>query len=163
MGYFSDSRRNWAGAFWAATAIPLVLDPSNPIWDESGWWEEQFGAPFAPLGPSGGNDYFTPNFWAGRGSETVGRRGPGTSPKVSPIIRGTCSAQSSKLILPKMLPWTPPLRKRNFELGLRSRWKPVLLRRANTVVAGTYPGKWSELTCMQESFFYIIVAWWRAL
>ena len=110
MGYFSDSRRNWAGAFWVATAIPLVLDPSNPIWDESGWWEEQFGAPFAPLGPSGGNDYFTPNFWAGRGSERVGRRGPGTSPKVSPIIRGTCSAQSSKLILPKMLPWTPPLK-----------------------------------------------------
>ena len=36
MGYFSDSRRNWAGAFWAATAIPLVLDQSNPIWDESG-------------------------------------------------------------------------------------------------------------------------------
>ena len=108
MGYFSDSRRNWAGAFWAATAIPLVLDPSNPIWDESGWREEQFGAPFAPLGPSGGNDYFTPNFWVGRGSETVGRRGPGTSPKVSPIIRGTCGAQSLKLILPKILPWTPP-------------------------------------------------------
>ena len=110
MGYFSDSRRNWAGAFWAATAIPLVLDPSNPIWEESGWWEEQFGAPYAPLGPSGGNDYFTPNFWAGRGSETVGRRGPRTSPKVSPIIiRGTCGAQSSNLILQKNLPWTPPL------------------------------------------------------
>ena len=92
MGYFSDLRRNWAGAFWAATAIPLVLDPSNPIWDESGWWEEQFGAPYAPLGPSGENDYFTPNFWAGRGSETVGRRGPRTSPKVSPIIRGTYGA-----------------------------------------------------------------------
>ena len=110
MGYFSDSQRNWASAFWAATAIPLVLDPSNLIWDESGWWEEQFGAPLAPLGPSGGNDYFTPNFWAGRGSETVGRRGPGTSLKVFPIIRGTCSAQSSKLILPKMLPWTPSLK-----------------------------------------------------
>lgn len=109
MGYFSDSRRNWAGAFWAATAIPLVLDPSNPIWDESGWWEEQFGAPFAPLGPSGGNDYFTPNFWAGRGSETVGRRGPRTSPKVSPIIRGTCGAQSSNLILQKNLPWPSKL------------------------------------------------------
>ena len=110
MGYFSDSRRNWAGAFWAATAIPLVLDPSNPIWDESGWWEEQFGAPYAPLGPSGGNDYFTPNFWAGRGSETVGRRGPRTSPKVSPIIRGTCGTQSSNMILQKNLPWTPPLK-----------------------------------------------------
>ena len=94
MGYFSDSRRNWAGAFWAATAIPLVLDPSNPIWDESGWGEEQFGAPFAPLGPSGGNDYFMPNFWVGRTSDTVGRRGPGTSPKVSPIIRGTCGAKA---------------------------------------------------------------------
>ena len=65
--------------------------------------------PFAPLGPSGGNDYFTPNFWAGRSSETVGRRGPRASPKVSPIIRGTCGAQSSNLILPKNLPWTPPL------------------------------------------------------
>ena len=30
------SNHDWAGAFWAATAIPLVLDPSNPIWDESG-------------------------------------------------------------------------------------------------------------------------------
>ena len=89
MGYFSDSRRNWAGAFWAATAILLVLDPWNHILDESGGLEEQFGAPFAPLGPTGGNDYFTPNFWAGRGSETVGRRGPRTSPKVSHIIRGT--------------------------------------------------------------------------
>ena len=87
MGYFRDSRRNWAGAFWAATAIPLVLDPWNPIWDESGWLEEQFGAPYASLGPSGRNDYFTPNFWAGRSSETVGRRGPRTSPKVSPIMR----------------------------------------------------------------------------
>ena len=92
------------------------------------------GTVWCPICPSRtiwGNDYLTPNFWAGRGSETVGRRGPGTSPKVSPIIRGTCSAQlSSKLILPKMLPWTPPppLKKRNFELGLRSRWKPVLLR-----------------------------------
>ena len=73
MCYFSDSRRNWAGAFWSATAIPLVLDLSNPIWDESGWREEQFGDPYAPLGPSGENDYFTPNFWAGHGSETVGR------------------------------------------------------------------------------------------
>ena len=108
MGYFSDLRRNWAGAFWAATAIPLVLDPWNPIWDESVWLEEQFGAPFAPLGPSGGNDYFTPNFWAGRSSETVGRRGPITSPIVSLIIRGTCGAQSSNLIIQKNLPWTPP-------------------------------------------------------
>ena len=68
MGYFtfSDSRRNWASTFWAATAIPLVLDPWNPIWDESGWWEEQFGAALSPLGPSGGNYYFTPNFF-GRG------------------------------------------------------------------------------------------------
>ena len=120
MGYFSDSRRNWAGAFWAATAIPLVLDPSNPIWDESGWWEEQFGAPFAPLGPSGGNDYFTPNFWAGRSSETVGRRGPRTSPKVSPIIRGTCGAQSSNLILQKNLPWTPLLNYSYFTLAFPS-------------------------------------------
>ena len=70
--------------------------------------EEQFGAPFAPLGPSGGNDYFTPIFWAGRSSETVRHRGPRTSPKVSPIIRGTCGAQSSNLILQKNLPWTPP-------------------------------------------------------
>ena len=108
MGYFSDSRRNWVGAFWAATAIPLVLDPWNLIWDESGWLEEQFGAPFAPLGPSGGNDYFAPSFWAGRSSETVGRRGPRTSPKVSPITRGTCGVQSSNLILQKNLPWTPP-------------------------------------------------------
>ena len=99
MDYFSNSRWNWAGAFWDATAIPLVLDPSNPIWDESGWWAEQFGAPFASIGPSGGNDYFTSNFWAGRGSETVGRRGPGTSPNVSPIIRGTCGAQMSKMYL----------------------------------------------------------------
>ena len=38
----------------------------------------------------------------------VGRRGPRTSPKVSPIIRGTCGAQSSNLILQKNLPWTPP-------------------------------------------------------
>ena len=108
MGYFSDPRRNWAGAFWAATAIPLVLDPWNSIWDESGWGEEQFGAPFAPLGPSGGNYYFTPNFWAGCSSKTVGRRGPRTSPKVSPIIKGTCGAQFSNLILQKNLPWTPP-------------------------------------------------------
>ena len=108
MGYFSDSRRNWAGAFWADTAIPLVLDQWNPIWDESGWWEEQFGALFAPLGPSGGNDYLTPDFWAGCSSETVGRRGSRTSPKVSTIVRGTCGAQSSNLILQKNLPWTPP-------------------------------------------------------
>ena len=108
MGYFSDSRRNWAGAFWAATAIPLVLDPWNPIWDESKWLEGQFGAPFASLGPSGRNDYFTPNFWAGRSAETVGRRGPRALPKVSPIIRGTCGTQSSNLILQKKLPWTPP-------------------------------------------------------
>ena len=46
---------------------------------------EQFGVPFAPLGPSGGNDYFTPNFWVGRSLETVGRRGPITSLKVSPF------------------------------------------------------------------------------
>ena len=106
------SRRNWAGAFWAVTAIPLVmvLDPSNPIWDESRWWEEQFGAPFAPLGPSGEITILCPilggawlrDGWAPR---------PGTSPKVSPIIRGTCGAQSSKLIFQKNLPWTPPLRK----------------------------------------------------
>ena len=108
MGYFSDSRRNWSGAFWTAMAIPLVIDPWNFIWDESGWLEEQFGAPFAPLGPSGGNDYFTPDFWAGRSSETVGRQGPRISPKVSPIIRGTYGAQSSNLILQKNLPWTPP-------------------------------------------------------
>ena len=49
-----------------------------------------------------------PNFWAGRSSETVGRRGPRTSPKVSPIIRGTRGAQSSNLILQKNLPSTPP-------------------------------------------------------
>ena len=30
---------------------------------------------------SGVNDYFTPNFWAWRSSEAVGRRGPRTSPK----------------------------------------------------------------------------------
>ena len=53
---------------------------------------------FAPLGPSGGNDYFTPNFWAGRSSEAVRRRGPRTSAKVSFSIRGTCGAQSSNLI-----------------------------------------------------------------
>ena len=53
-----------------------------------------------------GNDYFTPNFWAGRGSEMVGRRGPRISPKVSRIIRGTCGAQSSNLELQKNLPWT---------------------------------------------------------
>ena len=76
MGYFSNARRNWAGAFWAATAIQLVLDPWNPIWDESGWLEEQLGAPFAPLGPSGGNDYFTLNFWAGRSSERLSAEVP---------------------------------------------------------------------------------------
>ena len=53
-----------------------------------------------------GNDYFTPNFWAGRGSEMVGRRGPRISPKVSRIIRGTYGAQSSNLELQKNLPWT---------------------------------------------------------
>ena len=53
-----------------------------------------------------GNYYFTPNFWAGRGSEMVGRRGPRISPKVSRIIRGTCGAQSSNLELQKNLPWT---------------------------------------------------------
>ena len=84
MGYFNDSWRNWAGAFWAATAILLVRDPWNPIWDESEWLEGQFGAPFASLGPSGRNDYFTPNFWAGRSAETVGRRCPRASPKVPP-------------------------------------------------------------------------------
>ena len=120
MGYFSDSRRNWAGAFWVATAIPLVLDPSNPIWDESGWCEEQFGAPYAPLGPSGGNYYFTPNFWAGRGSETVGRRGPRTSLKVTPIIRGTCGAQSSNLIFQKNVPWTPSLKVTKVMIELKS-------------------------------------------
>ena len=117
MGYFSDSRRNWAGAFWAAMAIPLVLDPWNPIWDESGWLEEQFGPPFAPLGPSGGNDYFTPNFWAGRSSETVGRRGPRTSPIVSLIIRGTCGAQSSNLNLQKICLGPPPLILQKWQLG----------------------------------------------
>ena len=107
-GQFRHPRRISAIAFWAATAKLLVLDPSNPIWDESGWWEEQFGAPFAPLGPSGGNDYFTPNFWAGRGSETFGRWGPGISPKVSRIIRGTCGAQSSNLELQKICLGPPP-------------------------------------------------------
>ena len=68
------------------------------------------------LGPSGGNDYFTPNFWAGRGSETVGRRGPRISPKVSRTIRGTCGAQSSNLELQKNLPWIPPLN--HSDLGL---------------------------------------------
>ena len=36
-----------------------------------------------------GNDYFTPNFRAGRGSETVGRRAevPELSPKVSPKLK----------------------------------------------------------------------------
>ena len=112
MGYLSDSRRKWAGACWATTAIPLVLDPWNPMWDESGLLEEQFGAPFAPSRTIWGNDYFTPNFWAGRSSETVGRRGPRTSPIASLIIRGTCGAQSSNLILQKKLPWTPPLKKK---------------------------------------------------
>ena len=63
---------------------------------------------FTPLGPSGGNDYFTPNFWAGRSSEAVRRRGPRTSAKVSFSIRGTCGAQSSNLILHKKVALDPP-------------------------------------------------------
>ena len=35
-------------------------------------------------------------------------RSPGTSPKVSLMTEGTCGAYSTKLILPKNLPWTPP-------------------------------------------------------
>ena len=57
------------------------------------------------LGP-GGIDYFTPNFWVGRSSETVGRRGPRTSPKVSPIIRGMC--QKLKSNPPKKFALDPP-------------------------------------------------------
>ena len=58
---------------------------------------------FAPLGPSGENDYFTPNFWAGRR-----RRGPRTSAKVSFSIRGTCGVQSSNLILHNKFALDPP-------------------------------------------------------
>ena len=47
-----------AFAFWAATAKLLFLDPLNPILSESGWWEEQFDAPFDPLGPSVPYGYF---------------------------------------------------------------------------------------------------------
>ena len=47
---------------------------------------------------------------AGRGSEPVGREGPESSPKVSPVTRGTCGggALCSKWILPKKKAWTPP-------------------------------------------------------
>ena len=45
--------------------------------------------------------YLERNSWAGRGSEPVGRRGPESSPKVSPMTRGTCGALGSKWILPK--------------------------------------------------------------
>ena len=92
MGYFSDSRRNWVGAFWAATTIPLVLDPWNPIWDESGLWEEQFGTLFAPLGPSGGDEYFTPNFWAGRCRRRLG-------PEVQDLHQKSPPPLNSKLFL----------------------------------------------------------------
>ena len=37
----------------------------------------------------------------GCGSEPVGRRCPESSPKVSPMTRGTCGALCSKWILPK--------------------------------------------------------------
>ena len=40
-----------------------------------------------PLGPSGGNDYFTPNFWAGRGSETFGAEVPELRQKF-PLLLG---------------------------------------------------------------------------
>ena len=167
MGYFSDSRRNWAGAFWAATAIPLVLDPSNPIWDESGWWEEQFGAPFAPLGPSGGNDYFTPNFWAGRGWETVGRRGPRTWPKVSPITRGTCGAQSSNLILQKNLPWTPPLTKESLIHKVAYHWSkrfvPHVYARNSSALSKSYWSHWSYMLLLLKIYPLLPSHSWQPL
>ena len=43
------------------------------------------------------------HIWAG--PEVIGRRSPGTSPKVSLMTKGTCGAQSTKLILPKNVPW----------------------------------------------------------
>ena len=54
------------------------------------------------------------HIWAGRGPEPVGRRGPETSPKVSPMTRGTCGATSSKLIFPKKVAWSPPLKGAQF-------------------------------------------------
>ena len=96
----------------------------RPIKPYMGWirmMRRTVWCPFAPLGPSGGNYYFTPNFWVGRGSETVGRRGPGSSLKVSPIVRCTCCAQSSKLILQKKLTWTPLMSKLVVDWSLK-RW-----------------------------------------
>ena len=53
----------------------------------------------------------------GRGSETVGRRGPRISPKVSRIIRGTCGAQSSNLELQKICLGPPPPLNSNKDYG----------------------------------------------
>ena len=117
MGYFSDSWRNWVGLFWAATAIPLVLDPSNPIWDESGWWEEQFDAPYAPLEPSGGNYYFTPNFWAGRGSETVGAGVPELHQNF-PLLLGAPVVPKAQIWSSKKICPAPPLSDLHFQFTL---------------------------------------------
>ena len=56
-GMFSPGFRGGV-AFLATTPKIFVLDPSNPIWGKSGWWEEQFDAPFDPLGPSWPYGYF---------------------------------------------------------------------------------------------------------
>ena len=69
------------------------------------------GTVWCPICPSKtiwGKCLFFAQLRSSRSSETVGRRGPKTSPIVSLIIRGTYGAQSSNLILQKNLPWTPP-------------------------------------------------------
>ena len=78
----------------ALAATVFILDLHMYIWGESGEREEQFGAPFDPVGPSGRYGYFGRPYLGGRGSEPVGRRGPETSPKVSYMTRGTYGAPS---------------------------------------------------------------------
>ena len=82
-----------------------------------GWIRVVRGTVWCPICPSRtiwGKWLFYAQFVGGawlRDGRARGRWGPRTSSKVFPIIRGTCGAQSSNLILQKNLPWTPPLTK----------------------------------------------------
>ena len=94
------------GAFWVATAIPLVLDPStlygvnlddkrNSLVPHLTLYDQLVDMPI--LGARR-------NSLAGRGSEPVGRRGPEFSLKVSPMTRGPML----KIYPPQKMAWAPP-------------------------------------------------------
>ena len=59
-------------------------------------------------GPLVGVPIFGSHIWAGRGSEPVWRRGPKTSPRVSPMYRGTSQVPCRKLRLPLKFGCLPP-------------------------------------------------------